>query len=94
MKVTPGLNSTVQIPSDGVLDSGFNTDYAHGADPNFSGFGVLPGSLLDLKLNSSLELCVRERGLEARKVKLSDVLLGLTPALFAFAHQYQLCSSE
>jgi hypothetical protein len=52
--MTSGLNPAVQIPGDGVLDTGFDADYTHGTYPDLASLGILPGGLLNLKLDSAL----------------------------------------
>lgn len=61
MEVAPGLNSAVDIPGNRVLHPGFDTYYAHRANPNLASLSILPAGLLNLELDASLYLGVRER---------------------------------
>jgi len=61
VEVAPGLNTAVDIPCNRVLNPGFDTDHADRANPNLACLGILSIGLLNLKLNTSLDLGVRER---------------------------------
>jgi hypothetical protein len=54
VKVASSLNTSMQIPSDGVLNPWFNGNYANWADPLFSGLRVCTVGLLNLKLHTAL----------------------------------------
>lgn len=62
VEVSSGLDSPMNIPGNGVLKAWFNRDYANRAYPNFAGFGILTGGLLNLKLISALDLGVWKGG--------------------------------
>jgi hypothetical protein len=61
VEVSPGLNSAVDIPGNRVLNPGFDANHANRANPNLASLGILPVGLLNLELNTSLNLGVRER---------------------------------
>jgi len=54
VKVAPGLNPTVQIPSNSVGKAWLNADYTNRTDPNFALFGSATIGLLNLILDPAL----------------------------------------
>jgi hypothetical protein len=54
VEVTSGLNTAVQIPSDSVSESRFNTDYTNWANPYLALLCASTIGLLNLILNTTL----------------------------------------
>lgn len=62
VEMPAGLNSAVQIPCHGVLNTGLDAYDTYRADPLLTGLGIGAIGLLHLKLNAALCFCVREGG--------------------------------
>ena len=61
VEVASGLNTSMHIPCNRVLNAWFDTDHAYGADPNLASLCILAVGLLNLEFNTTLYLGVRER---------------------------------
>ena len=62
VKVPAGLHSAVDVPSNGVVQPGFDCYYTDRTDPNLASLRILTGSGLNRELNTALELGFWKRG--------------------------------
>jgi hypothetical protein len=65
MKMSSGLHAATGVPSDRVNHSRGDQNYANWANPILALFGIIAGRLRNFKLNSALDLNVRNTHAQA-----------------------------